>query len=48
MAHEPLWKVHGSNESLMWKEGRVSLGIVSQFSVWLVSSFLLKYRTTNV
>jgi hypothetical protein len=36
---ETLWKVHGLNQSLAWKEGRVWLGIVSQFRVWLVSIF---------
>ena len=44
MAAETLWKVCGSNRSSTWKEGRVWLGIVSQFRVgfFFVSCFNYK------
>jgi hypothetical protein len=39
IAREMLWKAFASNQSSTWKKGRVWLGIVSQFKVFLLSFF---------
>jgi hypothetical protein len=36
IAREVLWKVFASNQSSTWKKGRVWLGIVSHFKVFLL------------